>query len=88
MQAIREIVTRNIFKNFDIPKEFGDEFEMILVPTKDTTIYYSGFSKEVLAQKCEDAWNEKEENEHFLSGNYNAVIKEDEKEDKIWRKYL
>ena len=33
MQAIREIVTRDIFKNFDIPQEFGDEFEMILMPT-------------------------------------------------------
>ena len=32
MQAIREIVSRNIFVNFDIPKEFGDRFEMILVP--------------------------------------------------------
>lgn len=32
MQAIREIVSRNIFVNFDIPKEFGDKFEMILVP--------------------------------------------------------
>lgn len=39
MQAIREIVTRDIFKNFDIPKEFGDEFEMILMPA--TGIYQS-----------------------------------------------
>lgn len=35
MQAIREIVTRDIFKNYEIPKDFGDEFEMILVPTVD-----------------------------------------------------
>lgn len=32
MNAIREIVTRDIFRDFDIPKEFGDRFEMILVP--------------------------------------------------------
>lgn len=35
MIALREIVTRDIFKNFEVPKEFGDEFEMILVPTID-----------------------------------------------------
>lgn len=32
MKAIREIVSRDIFVNFDIPKEFGNKFEMILVP--------------------------------------------------------
>ena len=32
MQAIRKIVTREIFKNFEVPKEFGDRFEMILLP--------------------------------------------------------
>jgi len=35
MQAIREIVTREIFTGYDIPKEFGNKFEMILVPIED-----------------------------------------------------
>lgn len=38
MQAIREIVTRDIFKNFDIPEEFGDTFEMILVPVNNIAV--------------------------------------------------
>jgi len=88
MQAIREIVSRDIFKNFDIPKEFGDEFEMILVPTKDVKIHYSGFLQNVLSQSSEDVWDETQENEQFLAANYNVVIKEDEKEDQIWSKYL
>lgn len=70
MQAIREIVTRDIFKNFNIPEEFGDEFEMILVPVnaiaeskaKDAILmkYQSenGFSKNILAQESEDVWND------------------------------
>lgn len=32
MQAIREIVNRDIFSGYDVPKELGDRFEMILVP--------------------------------------------------------
>lgn len=32
MLAMREIVSRDIFTGFEVPKEFGDEFEMILVP--------------------------------------------------------
>ena len=35
MQAIRKIVTRGDFKNFNIPEEFGDKFEMILLPIED-----------------------------------------------------
>ena len=73
MQAIREIVSREMLKNFNIPEEFGDEFEMILIPTKDLQIgtniesedqklmrYQSenGFSKNILAQECEDVWND------------------------------
>lgn len=73
MQAIREIVSRDMLKNFNIPKEFGDEFEMILIPTKDLQIgnntededqklmrYQSenGFSKNILAQESEDVWND------------------------------
>jgi len=88
MQAIREIVSRDIFTGFDVPKEFGDEFEMILIPTKNTKINDNGFLQNTLSQSSEDVWNETQENEQFLAANYNAIIKEDEKEDQIWNKYL
>ena len=35
MQAIKKIVSRENFKNFKIPKEFGERFEMILLPIKN-----------------------------------------------------
>ena len=35
MIALREIVSRENFKNFEIPEEFGDEFEMILLPIEN-----------------------------------------------------
>ena len=35
MQAIREIVNRDIFTGYSVPKEFGNRFEMILVPMDD-----------------------------------------------------
>ena len=35
MQAIREIVNRNIFSGYDVPEELGERFEMILVPLSD-----------------------------------------------------
>jgi len=38
MQAIREIVNRDTFKNFEIPKEFGDRFEMILLPIENEEV--------------------------------------------------
>ncbi|MFA6195041.1 MAG: hypothetical protein WC656_00185 [Sulfurimonas sp.] len=73
MQAIREIGTRDMSINFEIPKEFGDRFEMILIPTieldTENDIMYkdkimmqyqseNGFSKNVLAAKSEDIWND------------------------------
>ena len=109
MQAIREIVNRDTFKNFEIPKEFGDRFEMILLPIENTELriendgrnYFeienkvlmkyqeeNGFSKNVLADKNEDVWNEASENEQFLAAAYDAVIEDNDKEDEIWSKYL
>lgn len=70
MIALREIVTRDIFKDFKVPQEFGNEFEMILVPintleedTNESRILMkcqseNGFSRNVLAQKSEDVWND------------------------------
>lgn len=83
MQAIREIVTRDIFTGFEIPKEFGERFEMILVPIVDIATQNSKVLK-----KQEDTINEDLENRQFLTANYNMAIKEDENEDEIWGKYL
>ena len=71
MIALREIVTREIFTGFEVPKEFGDKFEMILVPINEPSLneeekkeslmkYQSenGFSKNILAQESEDIWND------------------------------
>ena len=88
MQAIREIVNREIFTGYDVPKEFGDEFEMILVPIKQHDIYNSGFINNVLNSKSEDVWNEKIENQQFLAATYNSVIEDNDTEDEIWSKYL
>jgi hypothetical protein len=35
MKAIREIVNRDIFTGYSVPKEFGNRFQMILVPIDD-----------------------------------------------------
>ncbi|KIM04107.1 MAG: hypothetical protein KN64_09190 [Sulfurovum sp. AS07-7] len=55
MQAIRDIVTRDIFKNYEIPKEFGDRFEMILLPTvelkQSMDVNFSTLSNEEKWQK-------------------------------------
>ncbi len=100
MIALREIVNRDIFKDFEVPKEFGNEFEMILVPINNVTKKNAenntlmqhqeenGFSKNILAQTSEDIWDEVSENEHFLGAIYNSVIEENDEEDKIWSKYL
>lgn len=71
MQAIREIVGRDIFTGYEIPKEFGSQFEMILIPVNS-----NNETKKV------------EENEQLLAATYNSVIENNEKEDKIWSKYL
>lgn len=86
MQAIREIVTRDIFKNFEVPKEFGDEFEMILVPTQDVKIHRSGFLQNTM--NGDTNLEEATENELFLAANYNQLIQENDREDQIWSKYL
>lgn len=70
MVALREIVNRETLKNFEVPEEFGNEFEMILVPINNieknsdesnTLMKYqeeNGFSKNILAQTSEDVWND------------------------------
>lgn len=70
MQAIREIVKRESIKAVHVPEEFGDNVEILILPTNkvgslkgDTTPLMklqeqSGFVKTVLADSQEDVWNE------------------------------
>ncbi len=81
MKAIREIVNKDIFTGYEVPKEFGDEFEMILIPTKEQNIDYSG-------NKSEDVKGDTLENEQFLAATYNDAIEDNPREDEIWSKYL
>ena len=78
MQAIREIVSRDIFTGYEIPEEFGSKFEMILIP-----IEYDD-SREKNSDEREKVY----ENEQFLAAAYNSVTENNEKEDEIWGKYL
>ena len=41
MRALRKIVTREIFKDFEVPKEFGEKFEMILLPIDSKEYFLS-----------------------------------------------
>ena len=76
MQALREVVSRDIFKNYDIPKELGDKFEMILLPIDDSKKEHSMGNRDV------------DSNKQFLAASYNVVIEDNEKENDIWSKYL
>ena len=101
MQAIRKIITKEDFKNFEIPQELGDKFEIILLPIKNEELKIQReeqnhkkyqekniLYKNVLSEKSKDIWSEEKENELFLASIYDAVIQENDKEDKIWSKYL
>ena len=104
MQAIRKIVSRDIFKNFEIPKEFGDRFEMILLSIENDRGYFEIEDKNGVLHKVPN-WTEDEfkelglrsffeeydnekENELFLASIYDTVIEDSDKEDEIWSKYL
>jgi len=76
MIALREIVTRDTLRNFEVPKEFGDEFEMILVPVNN------------IEKNSDYKRDDVSENEQFLGAVYSSTIEENEEEDKIWSKYL
>jgi len=51
----------------DLPRNFGDEVEVIILPVKDRGLNFSyqlmklqeetGFAKEVLGSEKEDVWN-------------------------------
>lgn len=66
MPIIKKIVNRDIFKNFEIPEEFGEEFEMILSPINDSKSNKkmidiqskNGFLNNILIQESEDVWND------------------------------
>jgi len=82
MQTIRKIVSRENFKNLEIPKEFGDKFEMILFPIEN------GEAGRIENGKLRMENENKKENELFLASIYDAVIEDSDKEDKTWSKYL
>ena len=73
MQAIRQIIDREAFSTLKVPKEFGDTFEVIILPVSDDAVSNdknresqkwmkhqekNGFSCHVLAQESEDVWND------------------------------
>ena len=70
MQAIRQIVKRESIKAVYVPEEFGDNVEILVLPTPkvdnpqgDSTPLMklqeqSGFVRDVLADSQEDVWNE------------------------------
>jgi hypothetical protein len=72
MIAIRKIVNRDAFNSFEVPKEFGEKFEVIILPISENTLNNNqnnenrcykhqeenGFSQNILAQKSEDVWND------------------------------
>lgn len=70
MQVIRQIVKRESIKAVFVPEEFGDNVEILVLPTKEIRSKkndseqlmklqeQSGFVKTVLADSQEDVWNE------------------------------
>ena len=71
MQVIRRIIDRAEFARFEIPDNFAEQAEIIILPYSD--------------QPKQDVLSEDEE-VYFV--NNDAIIEENEEEDKIWRKYL
>ena len=71
MQAIRKVIDREIIKTLNIPENYGDKVEIIILPYKEKkeidfneSLEYmklqeqSGFVQNILSQKSEDVWNE------------------------------
>lgn len=70
MQAIRKIVNRKAVKVIDIPEEFGDEVEIIVLPLEQKEKSFSvsenimkfeektTFATQILGDISEDVWNE------------------------------
>jgi hypothetical protein len=69
MQIIRKIVKREEIKAVFVPKEYGDEVEILILPLMRDAIpevskqlmrlqEQSGFSRTVLADSDEDVWND------------------------------
>ena len=70
MQAIRQIVKRESIKAVFVPEDFGDNVEILVLPTNKVISpksdiaplmklqEQSGFVRTVLADSQEDVWNE------------------------------
>jgi hypothetical protein len=82
MQAIRikKKVSCDRKITIDIPTQFGSEIELIILPVDDYK------DKEGMA-KLQD-FEKMTTDQKLTIASYNAVIEEDEDEDKVWEKYL
>lgn len=70
MQAVRQIVDRKSITSVDVPEEFGERVEIIILPLvhdPDAAVGSSalhalqaqtGFVRQVLAGEEEDVWND------------------------------
>ncbi|HEB87365.1 MAG TPA: hypothetical protein ENI68_10180 [Gammaproteobacteria bacterium] len=76
--AIRKIINlgKSRTLSIEIPSDFGDFVELILLPCDD--------DKLTLSKVVDDL----SEDEVFLASAYSAVIEDDAGEDKIWEAYL
>lgn len=99
MQVIRKIVDREQMFQFNIPAYYGTKVEVIILPLPDQALNHlpdsraklklheeTGYNKELLTAPAEDASHG--EHERFVASCYDAVIKDDAREDDIWSKYL
>lgn len=70
MQAVRQIVDRKSITSIDVPEEFGERVEIIVLPifhdldaAMDSSALHAlqaqtGFARQVLAGEEEDVWND------------------------------
>lgn len=69
MQAIRQIIRREDIAALEVPAEYGDCLEVIILPASSPQVSpeswaamavqeRSGFAQEVLAAPSEDVWND------------------------------
>jgi hypothetical protein len=54
MNAVREIVTRQTLKQYKVPEEFGESFEMILLPLNGAKTENERFLAATYAHTIED----------------------------------
>jgi len=78
MLAIRDIVNRDVFKDYEIPEEFGDKFEMILVPIENMNE-----NEHVSAETCNSSVEDKILMKYQEENGFSKHILSQESED-VW----